>query len=428
MHYKNIVWNLLGLGLPLIIAALTVPGLIAIVGTERFGLLALAWGLIGYAGALDLGIGRALTQRIASLRDGPQAAVIADAVATAITLTSVVGVVGLVAIALGSAAGVQQFIPRQSIPATEITLSLLLLAFALPMQAVSATYRGVNEAYLNFKGISLLRIGLGVANFGGPYLVAQFTHELPWLVSTLVVSRAVALLIYRYSAKGCLQGQRPGRYAKEQAIRLLQFGGWVTVSSIVSPFLVQADRFFVGVLLSAAAVTAYVIPYEITVQAMILVGAVTTVAFPAIAALMQQGVDKAWVLFRTWTIRVVLMMLVTMSAMALLMPVVLNLWVGEYVTAESVAVGRILCAGVFLNSLGAMLYAFLHAQGHSRITAIFHLIELPLFVGALYWFIQDLGVIGAAIAWLLRTLLDTLLLGWAVSRAKGNRNLVNAVE
>lgn len=66
MHYRNIIWNLLGLGLPLIIAALTVPGLISIVGTERFGLLALAWGLIGYAGALDLGIGRALTQRIAS--------------------------------------------------------------------------------------------------------------------------------------------------------------------------------------------------------------------------------------------------------------------------------------------------------------------------------------------------------------------------
>lgn len=142
MHYRNIIWNLLGLGLPLIIAALTVPGLISIVGTERFGLLALAWGLIGYAGALDLGIGRALTQRIASLRGDPQAAVISDAVATAVTLTSVVGVVGLVAIALGSFAGVQQFIPRQSIPAAEITFSLLLLALALPMQAVSATYRG----------------------------------------------------------------------------------------------------------------------------------------------------------------------------------------------------------------------------------------------------------------------------------------------
>ncbi|MNO88047.1 hypothetical protein D3C76_794820 [compost metagenome] len=75
-----------------------------------------------------------------------------------------------------------------------------------------------------------------------------------------------------------------------------------------------------------------------------------------------------------------------------------------------------------------MLYAFLHAQGRTRITAIFHLIELPLFVGALYWLIQDFGVIGAAIAWMLRTLLDTLLLGWAVSRAKGHRGVVDAIK
>ncbi|MFG0408009.1 oligosaccharide flippase family protein [Pseudomonas sp. FYR_11] len=427
MHFKNIVWNLLGLGLPLIIAALTVPGLISIVGTERFGLLALAWGLIGYAGALDLGIGRALTQRISTLRTGPQAAVIGDAIATAVKLTSVVGIGGLVAIALGAAAGIQQFIPRQGVPASEITLSIMLLAFALPMQAVSATYRGVNEAYLNFRSISLLRIALGVANFGGPYLVAQFTHELPWLVSTLVVSRAIALVIYRVSAKACLLEDQPGRYSKEQAVQLLRFGGWVTVSSVVSPFLVQADRFFVGFLLSAAAVTAYVIPYEITVQAMIMVGAVTTVAFPAIAALMQQGVDKAWALFRTWTLRVTLMMLVIMSTLALLMPILLNLWVGEYVTAESVMVGRILCAGVFMNGIGAMLYAFLHAQGQARITAIFHLIELPFFVGALYWLIQDFGVVGAAIAWMLRTLLDTVLLGWAVACAKGSREQLNAI-
>lgn len=44
MQFKNIIWNLIGLGLPLIIAALTIPSLIGIIGTERFGLLALAWG------------------------------------------------------------------------------------------------------------------------------------------------------------------------------------------------------------------------------------------------------------------------------------------------------------------------------------------------------------------------------------------------
>lgn len=428
MHFKNIVWNLLGLGLPLIIAALTVPGLISIVGTERFGLLALAWGLIGYAGALDLGIGRALTQRLAMLRGGARATEVPQIVSTAVTLTSIVGTIGLCLIVFASLAGLQQLIPRHEVPSHEITLSLLMLALAIPMQAVSATYRGVNEAYLNFKSISLLRVALGVANFGGPYLIAHFTHELHWLVSTLVVSRIVALFIYRSCAYHCLPDKAVGFFSRSQAVQLLRFGGWVTVSGVVSPFLVQADRFFVGFLLSAAAVTAYVIPYEISVQAMILVGAVTTVAFPAIAALLQDGVGRAWALFKVWLARVTLMMFVVMGAMALLMPFVLKLWVGEYVSEASVVVGQILCAGVFLNAVGAMFYAFLHAQGRARITAIFHLIELPLFIAALYWLIQSHGVVGAAIAWMLRVLLDTSLLMWAAIKVRDEAEVVNDVE
>lgn len=42
MRIKNIAWNLAGLGGPLIVAALTAPSLIRMIGMERFGLVALA--------------------------------------------------------------------------------------------------------------------------------------------------------------------------------------------------------------------------------------------------------------------------------------------------------------------------------------------------------------------------------------------------
>jgi O-antigen/teichoic acid export membrane protein len=45
MRLSHIAWNLGGLILPLGVAALTVPPLIDRLGHERFGLLALAWGL-----------------------------------------------------------------------------------------------------------------------------------------------------------------------------------------------------------------------------------------------------------------------------------------------------------------------------------------------------------------------------------------------
>lgn len=413
MRFRNILWNLVGLGLPLLIAALTVPALLTRIGAERFGFLALAWGLIGYAGALDLGIGRATTQRIAALRGSADDYQIPDVVATAIRITLVTGGIGMLVILIAAVSGAYRLIHAYTVPAVEIEISLMLLALALPMQAISATYRGVNEAYLNFKSINILRIFLGAANFGAPFLVALYTKEVHWLVATLVLSRCLALVFYRYFAYDCMLKaghSRRGNYARPFARSLLQFGGWFTLSSVVSPFLVQADRFFVGALISASAVTLYVIPYEVTVQTLLFVGAVTTVAFPVITNLIHSDPRQAAVTFRLWLYRVAGFMLVLMSVLAYGLPDLLRLWIGHQVTEESVRVGQILCIGVFFNAIGAMYFSLLHAHGKTKMTAVLHLLELPFFIAALFVLITHYGVVGAAVAWVLRMLVDTLAL------------------
>ena len=67
---RNSLLNLLGQGVPLIAAFFAIPKLITGLGTERFGLLTLAWLVIGYFSLFDLGLGRALTQVVAAeIRD-----------------------------------------------------------------------------------------------------------------------------------------------------------------------------------------------------------------------------------------------------------------------------------------------------------------------------------------------------------------------
>jgi O-antigen/teichoic acid export membrane protein len=95
LKFGNILWNLLGLGLPLLIAAITVPEQIIQIGLERFGLLALAWALIGYAGALDFGVGRAATQRISALKSAGHHTSIIHVVATAVRITQISGIFGM---------------------------------------------------------------------------------------------------------------------------------------------------------------------------------------------------------------------------------------------------------------------------------------------------------------------------------------------
>lgn len=425
MRLSNITWNLFGLATPLVVAALTVPTVIEKIGTERFGLLTLAWGLIGYAGIFDLGIGRATTQLISRLRGSRQLEAVPAVLRTATKLSFSTGLSGMVLLSVAALLGVQSFIKHTAGLEPEITASMFMLAVAIPVQSISATYRGVNEAFENFRGVSLLRMALGVVNFLGPFCLAYFTSNLVWIVSTLLVSRLMALLVFRHLAIKCqrrnlgaVAAMPPAVELEDYSKRLLSFGGWFTVSSLISPILVQADRFFIAGIISAAAVAAYTIPYEVVVRSLIVVGAVSSVAFPSLTALIHSRPQEVQRTFRRWLLLTTGVMLAVTSLLAVLLPVIFPLWLGANLPDEAIQIGQILCIGVLANTVGSMYFALLHAQGQSDVTAKIHLLELPVYLIFLYWLINSIGVYGAAWAWVGRMLVDMFALIIACRRGR----------
>ena len=397
---------------PLLVAILTIPTLITHIGQERFGILALAWGLIGYAGVFDLGIGRALTQNVGQLLGEQKHDAIAPTLATASRITLIAGLTGGIGIVLAACFGAAALVKTINVPKSEIENCLFLLAIVLPAQAMSITYKGLNEAYLNFKAISILRAVLGVLNFGGPFLISFYSKELPLAIALLVVTRLAALIIYRKLAFICLanNGLENHKYSWDIAKSLISFGGWLTVSSVLSPVLVQADRFIIASLVSATAVYVYVLPYEMVTQSLIFVGAISTVIFPVLSRMIHNN-TKNWVkYFYKWLVTVTIFMALVCALIALFLPAILKIWINKDFDQNSVLVGQILCIGVFANSVGSMFYALLHAKGKADITAKIHLVELPIFIFSLVFLIQKFGVVGAAWAWVARMIFDCVAL------------------
>ena len=66
---------------------------------------------------------------------------------------------------------------------------------------------------------------------------------------------------------------------------LLSFGGWITVSSVIGPLLASFDRFVIGVVLGASAVTHYVLPFNLVGHIWILPQSLSSALFPQFAAL-----------------------------------------------------------------------------------------------------------------------------------------------
>ena len=85
--FRGAIWNLLGQSLPVVAAFLFVPLLVRGLGIERFGILSLAWMLVGYFSLFDLGLGGALTRLVSDRLANRQDEEVPRLVWTALALT-----------------------------------------------------------------------------------------------------------------------------------------------------------------------------------------------------------------------------------------------------------------------------------------------------------------------------------------------------
>jgi O-antigen/teichoic acid export membrane protein len=104
----------------------------------------------------------------------------------------------------------------------------------------------------------------------------------------------------------------------------------------------------------------------------------------------------------------------------------LILWLGAALAERAAPVGQILLVGIWINTLAFIPFTYLQGRGRPDLPAKFHVMELLPFVATLWVLIDWLGLPGAAWAWDLRVLADTLLLFWAARTTLGlSRTMAN---
>ncbi|MFW6147000.1 MAG: flippase [Thermodesulfobacteriota bacterium] len=408
---RNTIWNLIGQLIPLIVAIFALPPLIRILGTDRFGVLALAWVVIGYFSLFDLGLGRALTQLVARRLGTGQESDISPFVWTALFLISILGLMGTLILGLSSAWLVHDALNIRLEFQRESLHVFYLLALAIPIVTTTAGLRGLLQAYQRFDIINLIRIPLGIFTFLGPFLVFPFSRNLVPVVAILVVGRVIAWAVYLLVCMRSTPSMSGGIDIQIKVMRrLFSFGGWITVSNVMGPIMLYADRFLISALLSVAAVTFYATPYEVVTKLLIIPAALAGVLFPAFSASYIQNPARAAQLFRRGARYVFLCLFPICLVIITLAPEGLDLWLGEEFVKKSTRVLQWLAVGIFLNSLAHIALAFVQGIGRPDLTGKLHLIELPLYLLAVWYLIGTYGIEGAAIAWAVRVGIDAAFL------------------
>ncbi len=407
----NALIEIAGAALPALVGVLAIPRIIEGLGADRFGVLALAWTLIGYFNLLELGMGRALTKLLSEKLAAARERDIPPLFWTSLALGFVLASAGALILALASPWLVERGLRIPVELRAETRLTLYILAPSVPIVIAISALRGTLEACQRFDLVNAIRIPMGVFTFISPLLVFPFAKTLPAVVGALAIARVISCLFHLLLCRRVLPVLRGRPVVQRAAVTpLLRFGSWVTVSSMVGRLVAHLDRFLVGGMISTAAVAYYATPSEVVSRIRIIPFSLARVLFPAFSASYATDRQRAMML----SVRGVKYVFLSMFPIALLIVTLaseaLELWLGPEFARQSFRVLQLLTAGALMNSLSQVLLALIQGSGRPDLAAKLHLVELPLYLTGLWWMTGRFGIVGAALAWAARAALDAIAL------------------
>lgn len=409
----NTLWNLAGSGVPLLAALFSIPYLLNTLGAEAFGLLTLLWALIGYFSLFDMGVGRALTYELSKLDKENNAVEKSLTLKAGLLLTLLAGLFGasvmlvlapyLATSWLKISPGLQQ----------DAMLSFKIAAIGVIPTTITSGLRGALEGLGRFAASNVNKIILGFCVFSLPVLSIVLHGNHLWSITLyLVLARLIVALLAGVQLRNYLLMSTIG-LIKNHIKPLLNYGVWVTVTGIVGPLMVYGDRFFVSAAVGAAVLPIYAIPQEGLQRLLLIPLALCGALLPQLTAL---GYQNAEGIYKRNYKRVAIFMLYICGLAAVFAYPILSLWLSVDFAHKALPIVIILCVGIWFNSMSLVPSTLIQASGNPKLTALFHLFELILYVFALWWLAKNFGLIGAALAWVARQAVDLFLLHFAANK------------
>lgn len=409
---KNTLFNLLGLVFPVVTAIFCVPFIIRGIGTERLGILTLVWAVIGYFSLFDFGLGRALTHELAKkLAEDANPQELSAIVWTSLCFLLILGAGGLI-IGVVTAHWLTFDILNISESLRQETLSAIyLLSAALPLVILTTGLNGILQAYQRFDLINLVQVPLGVLNFAGPFVMVFFSNSLIPIICVLILLRFLAFMAYCSFSLKVMPCLRKFKVFKAETVKsLFSYGGWLTVTNIVGPFLYYLDRFFLGAMVPVIAVAYYTTPYEVITKLWAIPISLSRVLFPAFSTVHRHDQQRAVKLFMGGNKYVFIAIYPVVLVVMTFAYDGLKLWLGTEFANHSATVLRLLTLGVFINSFAQIAINMIQGMGRPDLSAKAHLVELPIYLLAVWLLIRRFGIEGAAIAWCGRCAVDAIFL------------------
>lgn len=407
---KNTILNLLGAIVPLLFTLGTLPIYLHLIGEIRFGVLAIVWLLLSYFGLFDMGLGRATSKYIAELHDRSDQER-QSLFWTVLLLNAGMGMVGGLILY-----GAGHFLLARvlNVPVemrAEVISAVPWLAASVPVATIVSVLTGSLEGREKFLSSNVMQV-FGAAVFQGMPLAVAYWHgpQLQGLIGSAVLARSVASVPMFLACKKHIPLISWPHVDIKQVRKVLSFGGWVTITGLLTPLLNGLDRFVISIGSGPQALAYYSIAYNFSTKLTLIPGSASRALFPAFS---QQTESTANKLARDAVLGVAAILTPIVMTTIILVHPFFTVWLGPNEAQHCFRPAEILLLGIWINGLAFVPYALLQGQNRPDLVAKFHALEIVPFMIVLWLGIRIAGVEGAAWAWTVRVIVDGLLLFWA---------------
>ena len=407
----NSAINTAGLVIPIFLTLITAPLYIKYIGASRYGVLAIVWILLGYLGFMDLGLSRASENALGKLSSASSHER-GRVIVTSAYLNLALGLVGSLIIYLGGKIALGMHLIVSPDLSDEFNSALPWVALMLPLSLLGGVGVGSIESRENFLTSNIISVANNLIGSMLPLAAAlAIGPSLAVIVPAVFLAKLLNVGAIFYAV---LRDEGPLSYRSFDRARgraLFGYGFWISVTNVISPVLTSVDQLLIGSILGSAAVTHYNIPMSLASRTQLIAVSLSKTLFPSLSRL-----DKAAAAILSHRSTQVLAYLeAAVCGPAIIMSdQFFRIWLGADFAVIASPVAKILMVGAWINSVAFLSFSLLQAQGRPDLVAKVHVIEALPFLAILWCLLTSYGLEGAAVAWCLRVLIDTILLLWLV--------------
>ena len=416
---KGTLWTLFGVILPIGFSVFTTPILTRLLGTESYGLLVLILLIPNYLNFADFGMNIASTK----FASAAQAEGAAEKEARIVRTSALIALVSSLPFAAGIAIFSRPILQLFNVSGSLIDEGSLALKLAAVILVVNFLNIILNTPELTrFRmdlNTSITAAGRILGLIAAPIVVLLGGGVLGAVAATLAAS-LLTLSGHIFCGIKLLPEMAGFSIDRDSVRPLIKFGSSLLVAYVAGALIMHLEKFVLTRVTSVETLAYYSVAAAFAGMVGIFAGSMAQSLMPAFSQLQGEAMRPALSALYSRGIRAVMVCLLPIYVLMILgARLFFTYWFSPEFGQESTVPFYIIVTGFLFTMLTYFPYTIVIAAGRSDVLAKIYWLELIPYLLLVWWLADRYGAVGAAAAWSIRSLLDSILMFALAHRVGG---------